>query len=155
MATVNAKRLACGIAVLTLVSVRSLYAQMEVGTWERQATASMPAMTMEVEACCDGGRRLIYHILIGGVETLLTVDSRFNGSDAPVLMNGKASGETMAITRGDAHHASAIVRMNGSVFGTSQSALSADRRTLTVLNDFSTSAGGQQVGKYTEVWVRK
>jgi hypothetical protein len=28
-------------------------------------------------------------------------------------------------------------------------------RTLTVLNDFSSSAGGQQVGKYTEVWVRQ
>jgi hypothetical protein len=154
--TVNAKRLACGIAVLALGSAQTLYAQMEVGTWVRQATASMPAITMEVEDCCSGGRRLIYHVLIGGAEALLTVESRFNGSDAPVLMNGKSTGETMAITRGDAHHASAIVRMNGNVFvGKWQATLSRDGRTLTVINDFSSSDGGKQVGKYTEIWVRK
>lgn len=70
-------------------------------------------------------------------------------------MNGKPSGETMAITRVDAHHTAAVVKMNGAPFGTSKGTLSADGRTLTVLNVFSSATGGQQVGKQTEIWVRK
>jgi hypothetical protein len=153
--TVDAKRLAYGAAVFALGSTQSLHAQIDVGTWVRQSTASMPGMTMTVQACCNGGRRLIYHVDIQGTEMLLTVESRFDGSEAPVLIGGKPSGETMAITRVDDHHTSAILRMNGRLFGTSKATLSADGRTLTVINDFTNSAGGQPVGKSTEVWVRK
>jgi hypothetical protein len=35
------------------------------------------------------------------------------------------------------------------------STLSADGKVLTVINDYSSSVGGQPVGKYTETWVRK
>ena len=156
MTTVKAKRLACGIAILVLASARSLHAQVEIGTWVRQDTASMPgSLTMVVEACCHGGRRLTYHILIDKTKSLLTVESPFDGTEVPVLMNGKPSGETMAIKRVDAHHASTVVKMNGAFFGTSKATLSGDGRTLTVLNDFTSAAGGQQVGKFTEIWVRK
>ena len=155
MTTIHAKSLVYGVAVLALGSAGPLHAQIEVGTWVRQSTDSMPGMTMTVEACCNGGRRLIYHVVIAKTETVLTVESRLDGSDAPVLMGGKPSGETMGIKRVDDHHASAVVKMNGRIFGTSKATLSADGRRLTVLNDFSSSAGGQAVGKYTEVWVRK
>jgi len=74
--TVTARSLACGVAMLALGSTRPLRAQVEIGTWVRQATDAMPgSMTMKVEACCNGGRRLIYHININGTETLLTVES--------------------------------------------------------------------------------
>ena len=43
---------------------------------------------MTVEACCNGGRRLIYHIVIGDTKTLLTVESRFAGSDGPDVEGG-------------------------------------------------------------------
>jgi hypothetical protein len=152
---VKARSLLYGMGILALGPAKSLHGQIEVGTWVRQATASMPGMTMVVEGCCGGGRRLIYHVDINGAETLLTVESRFDGSDAPVLMGGKPSGETMAIKRLDTHHASAVVKMNGTLFGTSKATLSADGRTLTVINDFSSSIGGGPVGKYTEVWLRK
>ena len=149
-------RLAFWIAALALGSAGSLQAQIDVGTWVRQKTDSMPgSMTLTVEACCSGGRRLTYYVVVGDARTLLTVESRLDGSDAPVLINGKASGETMAIKRLDDHHASAVVKMNGQLFGTSKSTLSADGRTLTVLNDFASSAGGQPFGKSTEVWIRK
>ena len=151
----RARSLACGIAVLALGTARSLHAQMDIGTWVRQPTASMTEMVMTVEPCCNGGRRLTYHVLIGGKETLLTVESPFDGSDVPVLMAGKPSGETMGIQRLDDHHASTVVKMNGKVFGTSTTTLSPDGKMLTVINDFATSVGGQTVGKTTEVWVRK
>lgn len=156
MTSATGRSLAWGVVVVSaLGTATSLDAQIPVGTWVRQPTASMPAMTMTVEACCNGGRRLIYHVVIDKTETLLTVESRFDGSDAPVSMNGKPSGETMRIKRVDDHHASTVLKMNGTFFGTANGTLSGDGRTLTVLNDFSSSAGGQPVGKYTEVWVRK
>jgi hypothetical protein len=61
----------------------------------------------------------------------------------------------MAITRVDDHHLATIVTLNGKPFGISNATLSPDGKVLMVLNDFSSSAGGQAVGKYTETWMRK
>jgi hypothetical protein len=85
----------------------------------------------------------------------MLIESPFDGSERPVLVNGKPSGETMAITRVDDHHVSTVVKMNGKPFGTSKATLSADGKVLTVLNEFSASAGGNPTGKSTERWVRK
>ncbi len=156
MTLTKATTFACGIASFVLASASSLHAQVEIGTWVRQDTAfKAGSMTMDVEACCHGGRRLTYHILMGETKSLLTVESPFDGTEAPVLINGKPSGETMAIKRVDAHHTSTVVKMNGTPFGTSEATLSADGKTLTVLNEFTSQAGGQQPGKRTEIWVRK
>ena len=93
MTTATARRLACSIALLgALGPAGSLQAQLGVGTWVRKATPSMPAMTMTVEACCNGGRRLTYHIDINGTETILAVASPFDGSEAEVLIAGKPAG---------------------------------------------------------------
>jgi len=92
---------------------------------------------------------------MNGTKMVLTLESRFDGSPAPVLIDGKPSGETMEITRVDDHHLSTVLKMNGKPFGTSKATLSADGKTLTVVTDFSSSAGGQAVGKTTETWVRK
>ncbi len=156
MTTIKRNILACSIAVLALGSARPLQAQLGVGTWVRQGTATMPgSMTMTVEACCHGGRRLTYHIDMGGTKSVLTVESPFDGTEVPVLLNGQPSGETMAIRRVDDHHLSTTVKMNGRPFGTSKATISADGRTVTVLNEFSSSAGGNSAGKSTEVWVRQ
>jgi hypothetical protein len=112
-------------------------------------------MTMTVEACCNGGRRLIYHFDINGTETILSVESAFDGSEAEVLIAGKPSGETMAITHVDDHHTSTVVKLNGKEFGTSKATLSADGKVLTVVNDYSSSVGGQMAGKSTETWTHK
>ena len=85
----------------------------------------------------------------------MTVESRLDGSEAPVLLGGKPSGETMAIKRIDDHHAVTVMTMNGKPFGTSKATLSADGKTLTVENDFSAGVAGQQAGRSTETWVRK
>jgi hypothetical protein len=152
----TAGRLACGVALLgALGPARSLHAQIGVGTWVRKATTSMPAMTMTVEACCHGGRRFSYHFDINGTETILLIESPFDGSEAPVLMNGKPSGETMAITRVDDHHLATVVKLNGKPFGTSNATLSPDGKVLTVLNEYSSSVGGNTAGKVTEIWVRQ
>lgn len=155
MSTTIARGLACGLVVLAFTRARPLHAQLEIGTWVRRPTASMPAMTMEIGVCCNGGRRLTYHIDMEKKQILLTVDTQLDGKEAAVLMDGKPSGETMAIKRVDAHNASTVVKLNGTFFGTAKGTLSADGKTLTVLDDFTSSVGGYPAGKFTEVWDKK
>jgi len=138
-----------------LGTAQPLHAQLEIGTWVRKAATSGPAMTMKIEACCNGGRRLSYRTTVNGKATVLVLETRLDGKEAPVLMDGKPSGETMAITRVDAHHATNVLKLNGTQFGTSKATLSADGKTLTVENDFNSASGGQPVGKTTEVWVKQ
>jgi hypothetical protein len=96
MTIATAQSLVCSIVLLSALGpARPPQAQIGVGTWVRKATDSMTAMTMTVEACCNEGRRLTYHFDINGTETILTVESRFDGSDAEVLIAGRPSGETM------------------------------------------------------------
>ena len=108
---------------------------------------------MTITACCSGGRHIVWRL--NGGKNVMSVDSRLDGKDAPVLLDGKPSGETMAIRRLDAHHSSTVVTLNGHPFGTSRATLSADGRTMTVANDYSASIGSQPAGKFTEVWIQQ
>jgi hypothetical protein len=84
-------------------------------------------ITMTVEMCCNGGRRLVYYIPAVGNQppVTMTVDSPMDGTEVPALIDGKPSGETMAIKRIDDRHVTGVVKMNGKPFGTSTSTISA------------------------------
>jgi len=110
-------------------------------------------MTMTIEACCKGGRRVSYRM--AGTATVMTITSPFNGSDAPVLVDGKPSGQTMAIKWVDKYHTITVLKLNGKTLGTSKAAFSADGKMITVENDYTSTTGGPPVGKLTEIWVRK
>ena len=139
--------------VSTLVMPAAARAQLGVGVWERQKDKGSKglagSMTMTVEQCCRGGYKLTYNIDINGTKSVMKVESPFDGTAVPVLVDGKPSGETMSIKRVDERHTSTTMTMNGKLFGTSKGTLSADGKTLTVINDMKT--GGTQ----TEVWVKK
>jgi hypothetical protein len=127
---------------------------MGIGTWLEQSGPNAGNITMTVEACCHGGYRLTYRFN-GHSEMTMVVDSALDGADAPVLIAGKPSGETMAIKRVDDRHLTALLKMNGKTFSTSNSTLSTDGKTLTVENDLTPTAAGQRAGKVVEVWVKK
>ena len=137
-------------ALLLALAPNLLAAQLGVGTWVRTDSGGAQ-MTMTVESCCGGGFRLTYHV----ANVVMTVESPMNGRAVPVLIDGKPSGETMAIKRLDAYHAVTTMTMNGQSFGISRSTLSADGKTLTVEDDFTAAAGGHTGGKQTETWVRR
>jgi hypothetical protein len=105
--------------------VSPIRAQIGTGTWLQQSGPNAGNITMTVEACCNGGYRLIYRFN-GHSEMTMVVDSARDGANAPVLVAGKPSAETMAIKRVDDHHLTALVKMNGKTFSTSKSTLSAD-----------------------------
>ena len=153
MTSATTRRFVCLAAMAFAVgSASALRAQLGVGTWVKQPTGSNSSgMTMIVQPCCHGGFRLTYHA--GPV--VLMVESPFDGTEVPVLIGGKPSGETMAITRVDRYHTSTVLKMNGQPFGSSKSTLSADGKTLTVENHITFAAGGQTTGQQTEVWILK
>ena len=146
----------CVYGVAALVSLRGSIAEAQtfVGRWVRQDTPT--PMTMTVEVCCGGGRRLTYHLSMNnGNEMTLMVETALDGKDAPVLMGGKPTGQTMAIRQLDDRHAAAILKMNGQQYGTARGTLSADGKTLIVEDDYTAAAAGQSVGKQKETWIRK
>jgi hypothetical protein len=155
MARIVLRGIACAAVLIGALGLEnSAHAQAGLGTWVRQAGPQAPGqITMTVEACCDGGRRLTYQL--GDTGHVMIVESPFDGREVPVLLDGKPSGETMAIKRLDDHHTFTVVKMNGKEFGTSKASLSPDGKTITVENDFIASLGGNPAGKRTEVWVRK
>jgi hypothetical protein len=94
--TVNAvKRFASAVVLFLLPGfVSPIRAQMGIGTWLQQSGPNAGNITMTVEACCNGGYRLTYRFN-GHSEMTMVVDSALDGADAPVLVAGKPSGETM------------------------------------------------------------
>ncbi len=150
----STKRLICLLAFLTVaVWADRVQAQLGVGTAWLRTDALGKGITLTVEACCNGGLRLVFQIpSTGGQPPItLTVNSPMDGSEAPALVGGKPSGETMAIKRVDDHHYNTVIKMNGQPFGTSNGTVSADNKTMTVE---TVTQGGGQVVKTAETWVR-
>jgi hypothetical protein len=155
MSRVTLRWLACGAAVLGAIGTAAvLHAQLEIGTWVRTDMPAGSKMSMTVQACCNGGRRLIYHVEGTGQPPMeMTIDSGLDGKDAPIMVGGKPSGQTMAITRVDALHATSIQKMNGKIMSTSKGTLSADGKTMTVEDEVPDASGKSM--KITEKWVKQ
>lgn len=130
------------------------HAQLAVGTTWVRTDAAGKGIVLNVEACCNGGLRLVYQIPPMGDQpaSTMSVDSPMNGTEVPTLIAGKPSGQTMAIKRVDDHHVTAIVKMNGQPFATYKGTVSLDNKSMTVDGVYGT---GSQAQKITETWVRK
>jgi hypothetical protein len=140
--------------LLTLGWAGQAHAQLGVGTTWVRTDAQGKGIVLTLEACCNGGLRFIWQIpsMGGQPASTMTVDSPMNGTEAPALIGGKPTGETMAITRVDDHHYRATVKMKGQPFGTSNGTISADNKTMTVDSVYGI---GSQTQKTVETWVRK
>jgi len=136
----------------SLLSAGAAHAQIPIGTWAR-TDAEGKGVVMTVTTCCNGGLRLVYKVPPnqGQPAMTLTVDSPMDGTDVPALVNGKPTGETMAIKRLDERHYTGVVKMKGQAFSTSNATVSADQKTITV-----ESVSQDRVRqKITETWVRQ
>ena len=126
------------------------HAQIAVGEWARTDAAG-GGMTMTVASCCSGGYRLTYHVPVqGGQPLTLTVDLPMDGTEASVVSGGKPTGQTMSAKRLDDHHYTGAMKQNGQVSLTNSATLSADGKTLTVIDTI-----GASKLKVTEVWSKK
>ena len=143
------------VALLLLLAATDASAQLANGTWLKRGTHQGLLMVVDNTG---GVLHLTYRLKDPPKDAppfLMTIESKLDGSDAPVIVNGKPSGETMAITRLDEHHTSTVLKMNGAVFGESKSELSADAKVITVHNTITSAAMGGQPGTSVEYWDRQ
>ena len=156
MAKASAAARSIGSLVLLVVVgwASQAQAQLGVGTKWLRTDAEGKGIVLDVEACCNGGLRLVYHIPAMGAQpaTTMSIDSPMNGTDAPTLVAGKPSGQTMAIKRVDDHHLTAILKVNGKPSATYSGTVAPDDKSMTVEGVVGT---GSQALKVTETWVRK
>jgi hypothetical protein len=152
------KRLIVGTLFLVAMGwAPRAHAQLAPGEWVR-TDAQGKGLAMTVEPCCNGGLRLTYHLpapAAGQPPINLTVDSPMDGTEVPAMVAGKPSGQTLAVTRVDARHYTAIVKMAGKPFSTSNATMSADGKTLTVESTLTAPGPDGKPQKIIETWARK
>jgi hypothetical protein len=124
------------------------------GTWIKRDTKSPITMTVEPVGT---GARLTYRFKNpdpkkANILTMI-VESKFDGSESQVLIDGKPSGETMEIKRVGANHTETVVKVNGKPMGNSKSELSADGRTITVENEVQDAPDRKRL--VTEHWDKQ
>ena len=141
------------IAVCLLSAASGAWAQIPTGNWVKRTA---PPMMMTVEPA-GPGIKITYRMLDPSGKPInqstMTVVTALDGKDAPTLVDGKETGQTMATRRLDATHTATVIKMQGKEIGKSQSELSADGRTLKVENEMS--ALNPSVGKQIEYWDKR
>jgi hypothetical protein len=83
----------------------------------------------------------------------LSFVTKFDGADAPMLVNGAPTGQTIAITVMDDRHANGITKFQGKTTGTSKTELSEDGKVMRVDNDVA-APGAPSVHR-AEVWDKQ
>ena len=121
------------------------------GTWIRRNPMPGGAIALTVEAA-GGGRKLTYKF--ADATMVMTIVTQLDGKDAPVLLNGQPSGQTMAIKLIDDRHTFAVVKFQGKEGSTAKSELSADGKVLKVENMMPSAGGAGQV-VLVEYWDKK
>ncbi len=131
-----------------------------LGTWalrsDSAAAGDTEQATLTVTSWGHGGRQLKYSIVLPGIGvSTLVIQTAMDGKDAPVIVNGRNIGETMAIKRQDSRHATSVVKWNGTPSGTATEAISEDGSTLTVVTDLTTDTPTAPAGRQTQVWAKQ
>jgi hypothetical protein len=78
-----------------------------LGTWVKKSEGGPGGMTLTIEEWGPGKAKLTWRL--ASAKTVLTLVSKLDGSPAPLLIDGKPSGETMAIKLVDKRHTSTTV----------------------------------------------
>ena len=83
-------------------------------------------------------------------QMVMSFETRFDGKDVPVLVDGKPSSEVMMIKRLDDRHTLAAWKIDGQPAGASRSEMSADGKVVRVDNDAL-----EGTGQKTQYWDKK
>ena len=121
------------------------------GTWVRRANKDGMSSTMRVEAAGASQKiTLTFKVGDSGTSTMICT-TQWDGQDAPVYIDGKLSGETMALRMVDDRHLTAIMKMAGKPFATQKSEVSADGKVIKT-ETIPETAGAQTTIEY---WDKK
>jgi hypothetical protein len=125
------------------------------GIWVQRGKAAAQEMTIETV----GSARKITYRFRGpdgkwDDKNLVTITTALDGKDAPIVVNGKPTAQTMAVQRVDANHTSTVLKSSGKPYGISRAEISPDGKVMKVENEITDPIGGP-VGKRTDYWDRK
>ena len=124
------------------------------GTWVRRDPLPGGPLTLTVEAA-GTGRKLTYRFGPDApAGSNMVVLTQLDGKDAPVLLDGEPTGQTMAIRLIDGLHTFAVMKFQGKEGSTAKSELSADGKVLKVENMAPSSTGNGPV-VLVEYWDKK
>jgi hypothetical protein len=123
-----------------------------IGTWVQRHGV----LTMTVEET-GNGLKFTYKVVgpTAPAGNLMTIVSQLDGKDAPVLIDGKPTGQTTAIRKIDSHHTLTVLKFQGSETGNSKSEISSDGKVLRVDNDNKVSGPNGMAGTSTQYWDKK
>ena len=149
------KRMAC-FAVLVALSTSLWAASPWSGVWVMRESTPGFRLTMILEEVGAGWKITMRIPNAQGTATasVMTIDTALDGKDAPTLVDGKQSGQTMQIRKIDDRHTITIMKLNGQQSGISKSELSADGKTITTENDYSVS-GPNGSNKQIQHWDKQ
>ena len=150
--------------VVALACSGILYAQDDpfVGTWKLNVAKSKYAGTQApksetrtVEAQANGLKHTIEGTAADGSRIAYTFTTNLDGKDSPISGVGQPSGgDSIAVTRVDAHTTTAITKKaDKSVLTTSRAVVSKDGKVMTNTVK-GTNAKGQS-GSFTSVWDKQ
>lgn len=127
------------------------------GTWVQRGATKEFTMTMTVE---DAGPacKLTYRVTganVPAVGSTSTIVSRFDGKDAPHLVDGKPTGQTLAIRQIDNRHWVSVMKHNGKETGISKGEMAPDGRVLKVVNEMSASGPSGTAQKSVQFWDKR
>ena len=86
---------------------------------------------------------------------VLTVVTMGDGKDSPMLVDGKPTGQSMAIRKVDANHTLTVLKLNGKDCGTSKGEVSADGKVMKSEDEYTNPACGAVGKKTVSTWDRK
>jgi hypothetical protein len=144
------------LAFFLLVLAAATQADMGVlalGTWVQRN--GVLVLTIE-EA--GAARKLTYRTrgpdgkFMKGDLTLVTMG---DGKDSPMLVDGKPTGQSLAIRKVDANHTLTVIRLNGKDCGTSRAEISADGKVMKSEDEYTNTACGMVGKKTVNLWDRK
>jgi hypothetical protein len=118
-----------------------------IGTWklnvEKSKNAAFKSGTTTIEQAGDGVKYTVDLAGTDGTAYHWTFTAKFDGKDNPVTGNSPF-GDTVALTRVDAHTTRTIVKQGGKEMATQTTTVSADGKTRTTTTK-GTDAKGQKI----------
>jgi hypothetical protein len=153
------KRVAFIFVAFFALSTPLLAASPWSGVWVMREAAAGFRLTMTLEEV-GAGWKITYRIPVPDAHgtattSIMTVETALDGKDAPNLIDGKPSTQSMQIRKIDDRHTITVVKSGGKQMGTSKSELSADGKTITTENDYSVSGPGGSANKQIQHWDKQ
>ena len=147
-------RLCFTLSLLAVVAVaRADMGILPLGTWVQRNGV----LVLTVEQA-GAARKLTYKTrgpdgkFMQGELTLVTMG---DGKDSPMLVDGKPTGQALAIRKVDANHTHTVIKLNGKDCGTSRAEISADGKVMKSEDEYTNPACGMVGKKTVNYWDKK